>query len=58
MEQNLTNLNLNELGVVKIITKFIQLHNLHYEHNDQVNKFKKLHEQIKANILDKNMMQV
>ena len=34
----------------KIITKLVQLHNIHKEHNDQVNKFKKLHEQIKANI--------
>ena len=42
----------------KIITKLIQLHNyIHKEHNDQVHKFKKLHEQIKINILDKNMMQ-
>ena len=41
----------------KIITKLIQLHNIYKEHNDQVNKFKKLHEQIKANILEKNMMQ-
>ena len=41
----------------KIITKLIQLQNIHKEHNDQVNKFKKLNEQIKANILDKNMMQ-
>ena len=30
---------------------------MHKDHNDQANKFKKLHEQIKANILDKNMMQ-
>ena len=42
--------------IYKIITKLIQLHNIHKEHNDQVKKFKKLHEQIKANILDKNMM--
>ena len=41
----------------KIITKLIQLHNMHKEHNDQVNKFKKLYEQVKANILYKNMMQ-
>ena len=40
-----------------IITKLIQLHNIHKEHNDQANKFKKLYEQLKANILDKNMMQ-
>ena len=40
----------------KIITKLIQLHNIHKEHYDQVNKFKKLREQIKATILDKNMM--
>ena len=32
----------------KIITKLIQLHNVHKEHKDQINKFKRLHEQIKA----------
>ena len=41
----------------KIITELIQLHNMHKKHNDQVKKFMKLHEQIKAYILNKNMIQ-
>ena len=35
----------------------MQLHNILKEHYDQVIKFRKLHEKIKANILDKNMIQ-
>ena len=43
----------------EIITKLILLYNIHKEHNDLVKKFKKLHEQKKANrpILIKNMIQ-
>ena len=33
------------------------IHIIYKEHNGQVNEFKKLHEQIKTNILNKNMMQ-
>ena len=32
----------------EIIIKLLQLNNIHKKHNDQVNKFEKLHKQVKA----------